>query len=245
MQTSVLFIRRSGRITRNFRRICRNIGRYYGPLYREGQNAEHLLHWENELKEAWGSNFPGGFTILRLTNTELDFRLAAGIRNFAYEVISSSYRYSTVGDYGGQSPKQALTEICQNNLKQLGLSMKMFESEDPNRLVPPGFRQIYPEYVPDLAALTCPSKPYGTLSYDIIYPASNDEFRRQIYSQVEGIPLEDVRKMNVDSRIPIIVELHECSESEGRNVIFVDGHAEWIADTDWDRVIGPYLEYRY
>ncbi len=121
----------------------------------------------------------------------------------------------------------------------------MFEGEHLNRLVPPGFRQVYPEYMPDVRVLICPRQSDEILSYEIIYPASDDEYRRQVYIEVEGIPLEDVDPGAVNSRIPLTVELHECSESGGRNVEFVDGHVEWIADADWDRIIGPYLDYRY
>lgn len=121
----------------------------------------------------------------------------------------------------------------------------MFENEDPNELIPPGFRQIFPEYMPDLSTLTCPTQPAGTMSYEIVFPASNHEFRKQIYSQVQGIRSEEAIDHLVNSQTPMIIERHECSESGGRNVIFADGHAEWIPDKDWGTIIAPYLQYNY
>ncbi|HIA46476.1 MAG TPA: hypothetical protein EYN96_00555 [Candidatus Hydrogenedentes bacterium] len=221
-----------------------NIGQYYGPLHREDPSAELLLNWELELEEAWGTYFPGGFTFLHLTNTEFNFSLAVDFWGSAYDE-NPSYSSIYVDTYGEQGQTEARLQACANNLKQLGLTIKMFEGEHPNRLVPPGFRQVYPEYMPDARVLICPGQSDEILSYEIIYPASSEEYRRQVYIEVEGIPLEDVDPGAVNSRIPLIVELRECSESGGRNVEFVDGHVEWIADADWDRIIGPYLDYRY
>lgn len=60
---------------------------------------------------------------------------------------------------------------CQNNLKQLGLVMKMYANENPDGLLPPVSERadnwtprmstIYPEYLTDPQVLICPSSPLG------------------------------------------------------------------------------------
>ena len=59
---------------------------------------------------------------------------------------------------------------CANNLKQMGLVFKMYANESngcwpPISLVPNNWmadmRSIYPEYLPDLSVLICPSSPFA------------------------------------------------------------------------------------
>lgn len=69
---------------------------------------------------------------------------------------------------------------CQNNLKQLGLVLKMFSNESRGERFPPlspipnnwmmDMNAVYPEYLTDLIVLTCPSSPF---QYDGIF-ASRD-----------------------------------------------------------------------
>ena len=73
---------------------------------------------------------------------------------------------------------------CQNNLKQIGLSLKMYSNESKGELFPPNsFREgdvcdiphlwmmwdgpsMYPEYLSDLAVNVCPSDSDGTAQYE-------------------------------------------------------------------------------
>ncbi len=58
---------------------------------------------------------------------------------------------------------------CQNNLKQLGLMMKMYANESPGEKFPPkslrvinmlfSMKSVYPEYLTDLNVIFCPSDP--------------------------------------------------------------------------------------
>jgi prepilin-type processing-associated H-X9-DG protein len=41
------------------------------------------------------------------------------------------------------------------------------------------------------------------------------------------------------------MENKDCSDSGGRNVLFADGHVEFIKESDWDTRMGPYLKYAY
>jgi prepilin-type N-terminal cleavage/methylation domain-containing protein/prepilin-type processing-associated H-X9-DG protein len=75
---------------------------------------------------------------------------------------------------------------CQNNLKQFGLALKMYSSEDPGERYPPAQHQpvgsvggflftplcygVYPEYINDPAIYVCPSSANHTLE-DMYYNA--------------------------------------------------------------------------
>jgi prepilin-type N-terminal cleavage/methylation domain-containing protein/prepilin-type processing-associated H-X9-DG protein len=55
---------------------------------------------------------------------------------------------------------------CQNNLKQIGLSLKMYANESRGELYPryrnylaPDMRALYPEYLTDYMIMDCPSSP--------------------------------------------------------------------------------------
>jgi len=60
---------------------------------------------------------------------------------------------------------------CPNNLKQLGLVMKMYANESPGNVFPPlspilnnwimDMNAVYPEYLTDLNVLACPSSPFA------------------------------------------------------------------------------------
>lgn len=60
---------------------------------------------------------------------------------------------------------------CANNLKQLGIVLKMFSNESPGEFYPPlspvannwmfDVSAVYPEYLTDLRILVCPNSPYA------------------------------------------------------------------------------------
>lgn len=71
-----------------------------------------------------------------------------------------------------RSRESARRSSCQNNLKQMGLVLRMFANESKGERFPPvspildnwivDLNAIYPEYLTDLSVLMCPSSPFAT-----------------------------------------------------------------------------------
>lgn len=71
-----------------------------------------------------------------------------------------------------RSREGARRSSCQNNLKQLGLVIKMYSNESKGERFPPlspipgnwmmDVNAVYPEYLTDLSILICPSSPLAT-----------------------------------------------------------------------------------
>jgi len=125
--------------------------------------------------------------------------------------------------------KADLIESCQNNMKQLGLSLKMFANEDRENRFPAGWFMIYPEYMPDPCIAVCPGAPQVEVAYEILFPAVTTVELAATYDSLfpgaidPDSPDGSSRRL---ARIPLVIELHECSESGGYNVLFLDGHVE-------------------
>lgn len=120
-------------------------------------------------------------------------------------------------------------ESCQNQMKQLGLSLRMFEDEDREKRFPAGWFMIYPEYVPDPCILACPGAPEIEVAYEILFPAVTSNELEATYDRLfpgEVDPGSPNARAHRIAHIPLIIELHECSESGERNVLFLDGHVE-------------------
>ena len=122
-------------------------------------------------------------------------------------------------------------EACQNNLKQFGLVVKMFSSEH-HGYFPGGWAMAFPEYLSDPAILSCPCRPLGDDSYDLLFPGVSDEaFCQEVYTKVTG---ESAENVNVQSIVPLVVErpTHTGNGKEGRNILFFDGHVEFVSMKD-------------
>jgi RNA polymerase sigma-70 factor (ECF subfamily) len=211
--------------------------------FRETGNPGFLVDLEEDLTAAWGDYFPRGHTLLRLENEKHVFALEAGDGGTIKEAIyGEADRYA---DGRTNTQKPVMRASCANNLKQLGLSFKMFGNETKGEYFPGGFRQVYPEYLPDLAILTCPGGPIGELSYTILFPATNRSDWLAIYSAVYGPSEEELNYGLIQSKIPLIMDIDECSGSGGRNVLFIDGHVEYVLNRDYDTVIRPFLNVNF
>ena len=168
----------------------------------------YLLAWEDELTGLWGNSFPGGNTLLRLKNSRYDFAMSIGIKGNV-----KTKKGSQVTNADSNANRMA----CSNNLRQMGLVFKMFSNECPGEYYPGGQRQVFPEYLSDLAILTCPGDDIGTLSYEIPFPAANNQYFKELYATVNNILIEEVPGRTYQSEIPIMIEKNGCGKRGSRN----------------------------
>lgn len=136
-----------------------------------------------------------------------------------------------------------LTASCLNNMKQLGLVLKMYQNEARGQRSPAGWATTVPEYLTDTMILTCPALREGegterTVSYDLLFPTINERELRALAAQW-GLNASDPNVLQ--SRIPAILEAHPCADGHSRNVLFWDGHAETIDPARWHSDIAPYM----
>ncbi len=85
-----------------------------------------------------------------------------------------------------QSREASRRSSCANNLKRIGISMKMYANENNGRFPPlspiPGnwmidARKVYPRYVSDLQIFICPSSPFARS--DVFHLRRNIEHREE------------------------------------------------------------------
>lgn len=220
--------------------------RKYSNLLQETKDPSYLLLWEDELKKDWGDTFINDYIalsehkILKLKNTQYDFILELAFGgSFAPPHHNKNREAFNRPDIDIQSKTRA---TCLNHMKQLGLVFKMFQNECPGEFIPAGFRQTFPEYMSDIKVLVCPGRQYDGIGYEVLFPASNELYWKEIYIQVEGVEATNNKYM---ASVPWLIEKVDCSESGGRNVLFADGHAEFVTDEDWEIQIAPFMKYAY
>jgi prepilin-type processing-associated H-X9-DG protein len=206
-------------------------------------NANELAAIEQALINLWGDRFLSAPIVLDVQDFELNVHFRAGGDGFINEVVDFDQSGENPPDSVKRAQTNAKNASCMNNMKQLGLAMRMFENEQAVNLRPAGWRMIYPEYLADTKVLTCPGAEPGTESYELIYPGAGAEWMNALARQLEGLP-EDTPTSTSAALIPIAVEKHHCSGTDGRHVAYLDGHVERLGDADWDAYVAPYLEYR-
>ncbi len=117
------------------------------------------------------------------------------------------------------SPDEGKRVFCQNHLKQLGLGCKMYANEHNSRF-PDTLEALYPEYCLDQDNYRCPgaTRPPAT---------SADAAKLSDYELVPGLTEKSPGKSTV-----LIREKATANHTPaGRNVLYVDGHVEFIAGT--------------
>ncbi len=119
----------------------------------------------------------------------------------------------------------ALRASCANNLKQLGLVVKMFANEN-NNLTPPGWLSVYPEYLTDPGILTSPKDPPCTESYLLLFPAMDLD----LLLAENGADMENpAGRAKAQSELPLALNRSDWpGPNPGRNVLFWDGHVEYV-----------------
>lgn len=95
---------------------------------------------------------------------------------------------------------------CASNLHQLGLALRQYALDDSSAY-PDRLEQLFcPVYVPDARLFRCPHPPHRPYLY------------------VSGLRADD------PPEYVVVYEPAENHESQGMNVLYVDGHAEWKKD---------------
>lgn len=119
--------------------------------------------------------------------------------------------------------ESARRATCLSNLKQIGLGCTMWACEHDEQF-PPDLKALYPDFVPDLKVFECPS------SADKVRSAAEIDTKGS-YIYVSGLslssPLDAV----------LVYEKEENHGGEGRNVLFVDGHVEWVREESFGEVL--------
>ncbi len=120
---------------------------------------------------------------------------------------------------------QARRAVCMSNLKQIGLGLAMY-TVDYDEQFPENLSQLYPEYA-SAEIFCCPSDPDDSAPEDIETP----EDAMVSYRYIGSLSPED------DSDSPIVYEDLENHGNEGCNVLFIDGHVEWIGEEEFKRLV--------
>ena len=129
----------------------------------------------------------------------------------------------------------------QNNMKQLGIIVKMYQSER-NGYTPPGWLTVYPEFATNIDIFTAPWDAPGTASYELIFPAVHEDDLIALARQLTVDPEVIARDGWELSQVPLVYEVQGVPGArDGRNVLFADGHVEYIRDREWNERIQPYL----
>jgi prepilin-type processing-associated H-X9-DG protein len=198
---------------------------------------DRLVKYEQDLASAWGDDLMPKLLVSIVYSVErLQFHISSD-----FEVTFRAHPAATPeGGLFVQEIREAKRGQCINQLKQLGLSMLMFRNEVPGGYTPAGFVTAYPDYIPDRRVLTCPNAFPHTISYKLVWPTANETEYVQLYRDL--MP-ESAGRENPESYIPFIIETDECSDSMGRNVLFLDGHIEFREGELRDHPdIAPFLD---
>lgn len=199
---------------------------------------DRLVLLEQTLERAWD----GG--VGRLLEPVLAVRYPE--HRLAYNAFDASGVVDARWDETDEVPaaqQPALRAACANNLKQLGLSGKMFVSEFRDYW-PPGFNALYPNYLPDPNVLRCPAAAEPEISYELMFPAFSEDYMLAIGADYLGVDLEDVNKWSLESVVPYAFEKHDCATPGVRNVLFMDGHVTAMRDEDFEERVAPFFDYR-
>jgi prepilin-type processing-associated H-X9-DG protein len=207
-------------------------------------DPDGLLNFEAALRNAWNSEIPVMGVLLRADFASTSAAFTVNVRGDARELAMPG---SPINDPGlDPEMREALINAqnssSQNNMKQLGIIVKMFQNENRYMLTPPGWHTVYPEYMTDPAILTAPWDEPGTASYQLIFPAASEDDLAALAIQISaerGVDIDDGR---ATAHVPLVYEVQgNPGLGDGRNVLFLDGHVEYIDDTEWRERIQPYL----
>lgn len=202
-------------------------------------DPNRLMDIELALIELWQGNFFGQAPMIEVYDEELEAYIEVSARGNVEEV-DPPVAEGGVPDALARAQEAAQRATSQNNLKQIGIGMKMFQNEQAGNFFPAGWHMLYPQYIVDRQIFRKPTDPAGIDSYELLYPAANEAYLQLLGRTVEGLP----EGADASAYVPIVIERESWPIGGGRNVLYLDGHVTLVKDEDWDRVMGPYLAYR-
>jgi len=190
--------------------------------------GDRLVAYEEDLRRAWGSEVPA-VPVLKVDyrNPDRTYYVLIGgniLTPPEEEPIPDEVPPAQRAGYE-QGRDRARS---QNNLKQLVLIMKMFAGENRGHL-PGGWLTVFPEYLTDPLICTTPWDEPFTNSYQLLFPGATEEQLEPLGTQAE---------------VPTIIEKRgnpKQIDPRGRNVAFLDGHVEFVKDTEWEAKVGRFL----
>ena len=146
-----------------------------------------------------------------------------------------------------KSQEQSFRANCLNNLKQIGLAILMY-AQDHQDILPDDLRVLFPKYIGSGRVLKClgDKKVPEIQRVDSNTPIS--------YTYVKGLSLKNSRpappappgnpsdaKTSQDGYLFKTILAYDASpenhEGEGRNVLFVDGHVEWMPEERFQKLL--------
>ena len=212
-----------------------------------GDISQALLSYEAQLQRVWGGPIPVAPVLLEVTYSQPDGVWTVNIQG-GISVRSILGGVSQSGDSVAQW--QAMVASDQNNLKQMGLVNKMFQNEHCDYFMP-GFCTVYPEYLTDPNVLTSPWDEPGTVSYDILFPAAHQQDLEALGVEIiaaEGgntDPDNPALSAMAESEVPFMFNKTDIpafgGRPAGRNVLFLDGHVQFMKSDEFEKRVGPFL----
>lgn len=235
-----------GRITEIQRRLLER------PLSRET-----LLAVESDLRVLWGSNTPNAEPVLvaQYADPEQWFYVdRPGKVRVPSDPVKSPFAQGAPESSLSSEQVFAMIESDWNNLKQLGVLLKMFASESEGFL-PGGWLTTYPEYLTHPEVLRSPWDPPRTLSYELLFPAWHVEELHALALELADSGAIEYRiypheggqaaRAKLESVIPVVIGKREAparpGEAARRHVLFLDGHIEALLPEAWERQVAPFL----
>lgn len=166
------------------------------------------LFTENELRELIAFlKSPVGKKFLKVTP---DVSEAIAMRVMSLATTANAPRLE-------EARKEAKKYECMSNLKQIGMALKMY-AVDYDEQFPANLEDVYPLYVIDANIFKCPA---SDSSADT--PAT--------YTYVKG--LTEAHPGNTI----IVYDSSVTNHGDGRNVLFVDGHVEWMGEKKFQEAL--------
>ena len=118
-----------------------------------------------------------------------------------------------------RSRAEARKAVCKSNLKQIGLTLAMYANDYDH--FPQTLDQLIPDYLPEEGVLHCPS--------DGDKPMMGYIYR----DRARGKKIDEI---DAPERYPVVYDT-PGNHTGGRNVVFADGHVEWMSERDFQALI--------